>query len=82
MKWNDEWRKELSKLYPDCYERLCECRNVKNDMIIIIRFMMWYNEVINRVVEWLTDWNGQTELILTQKEYNDLLSTTCRRAIK
>ena len=88
MKWNDDWRKELSKLYPDCYDRLCECRNIKSDILIIVRFMMWYNkdrknyEVVNRVIDWLTDWNGQTELIPTQDEYNELLSITCRRAVK
>ena len=88
MKWNDDWRKGLSKLYPDCYDRLCECRNIKSDIPIIVRFMMWYNkdrknyEVVNRVIDWLTDWNEQTELIPTQDEYNELLSITCRRTVK
>ena len=88
MKWNDDWRKELSKLYPDCYDRLCECRNIKSDILIIVRCMMRYNkkrknyEIVDRVIDWLTDWNGQIELIPTQDEYNKLLSITCRRIVK
>ena len=79
MKWNDDWRDELKYLNKDCYIRLCECRNIGEDIIPICNLMKWYNlnksckKVLDRVIDWLTDWNGQTELIPTPEEYVELL---------
>ena len=79
MKWNDDWRSELYYVNEDCFTRLCECRNTKKDLKTIFYFMYKYNtnktveEVLNRVIDWLTDWNGQIELIPTPEEYNELL---------
>ena len=68
--WNDNWREELKKNRPSCYDRLCNCNNTKRDLIIIARYIYSYNfknhtreECLDRAVTWLTSWNNQVELI-------------------
>lgn len=69
MNWNDDWRNELKETEPIIYKRLAECRNTKKDLLIIAKLMCKYNkdktkeECLYRVVEWLVDWNSQTELL-------------------
>lgn len=77
--WNDDWRDKLKKLDYDCYERLCECRNNKNDIVKIASLMHCYNEnktngdCLYRTLEWLGEWNGQHELInLSYSEHTRL----------
>lgn len=80
MEWNNDWRSELETKNPKCYERLCECRNTKNDILIISRIMYKYNQnrtkhdCLDRTIEWLTDWNSQFELYLSETEYQEILS--------
>ena len=83
MEWNNDWRSELEIKNPECYERLCECRNTKNDILIISRIMYKYNQnrtnhdCLDRTIEWLTDWNSQFELYLSETEYQEILSKMC-----
>ena len=83
MEWNNDWRFELEIKNPECYERLCECRNTKNDILIISRIMYKYNQnrtkhdCLDRTIEWLTDWNSQFELYLSETEYQEILSKMC-----
>ena len=44
MEWNNDWRSELEIKNPECYERLCECRNTKHDILIIAKLMYRYNQ--------------------------------------
>lgn len=68
MKWNDDWRMELERDYYDCFERLCECRNNKSDVVIMAKLMYKYNkdktaeECLDRMIEWVCGWNNQFEL--------------------
>lgn len=81
--WNDyEWREKLKKLDYDCFERLCECRNNKNDIIKIASLMHCYNEnrtsgeCLDRTLEWIGDWNGQYQLTnLTYQERTRLYNS-------
>ena len=83
MEWNNDWRSELEIKNPECYERLCECRNTKNDILIISRIMYkstqnrTKNDCLDRTIEWLTDWNSQFELYLSETEYQEILSKMC-----
>ena len=83
MEWNNDWRSELEIKNPECYERLCECRNTKNDILIISRIMYKYNQnrtkhdCLDDTIEWLTDWNSQFELYLSETEYQEILSKMC-----
>ena len=83
MEWNDDWRSELETKNPECYKRLCECKNTKNDILIISRLMYKYNQdrtkydCLDRTIEWLTDWNSQFELYLSETEYQEILSKMC-----
>ena len=79
-KWNDDWRNELKIKNEGCYIRLCECRNTKNDLVIMSRLMRKYNsdktkeDCFVRMLEWVGDWNGQFKLVdLTKSEYEILL---------
>ena len=79
-KWNDDWRNELKIKNEGCYIRLCECRNTKNDLVIMSRLMYKYNfdktkeDCFVRMLEWVGDWNGQFKLVdLTKSEYEILL---------
>ena len=83
MEWNNDWRSELEIKNPECYEKLCECRNTKNDILIISKIMYKYNQnrtkydCLDRTIEWLTDWNSQFELCLSETEYQEILSKMC-----
>ena len=83
MEWNNDWRSELEIKNPECYERLCECRNTKNDILIISKIMYKYNQnrtkhdCLDRTIEWLTVWNSQFELCLSETEYQEILSKMC-----
>ena len=79
-KWNDDWRNELKIKNEECYIRLCECRNTKNDLVIMSRLMHKYNsdkakeDCFVRMLEWVGDWNNQFKLVdLTKSEYEILL---------
>ena len=83
MKWNDDWRSELEIKNPECYERLCECRNTKNDILIISRLMYKYNQdrtkedCLDRTIEWITDWNNQIEIYPNEEDYQKILLKMC-----
>ena len=79
-KWNDDWRDELRLTNENCYIRLCECRKKKSDLTIMAQLMCKYNPLISktdcldRVLEWVGDWNGQFAITdLTKKEYDNIL---------
>ena len=70
IKWNDDWRKELEKTKPECYIRLCECRNTKADVILMAKLMYKYNsyntdpeDCFIRMIEWVGDWNNQFNIM-------------------
>ena len=80
MNWNDDWREELKTDYYPVWERLAECRNTRKDIIIMAKLNYKYNrskepeECLNRIVEWVTDWNGQSlSLIPDEEEKNEIL---------
>lgn len=82
MKWNDDWRQECEKNYYATFERLCECRNTKNDIVIMTRLMYKYNkerftkeECFDRMLEWCGSWNSQEEIFdITMNEYKEMLT--------
>lgn len=82
MKWNDDWRMELENKYYGCYERLCECRNNRNDVVLMASLMYKYNsdktaeECLDRMIEWVCGWNNQDELedICIPKKYEKMLN--------
>ena len=67
-KWNNDWTNELKIINYDCYERLAECRNNKKDLLIMANLVLKYNSnrgnrnCLDRIIEWVTDWNNQFEL--------------------
>lgn len=74
--WNDDWRNKLEHDYPSVYSRLQNCNNTKRDLLIIACYIFTYNHMfktkeqcLDRAIQWLTDWNGQTELIPTNYEW-------------
>lgn len=78
--WNNDWRDELEKTNEGCYTRLCECRNTKNDIIIMSKLVKKYNptmpaeECLIYILEWVGDWNGQYNITdLTKEEYQNAL---------
>ena len=80
MSWNNDWRDELEKMDYNCYMRLCECRNTRNDVIKIAKLVSKYNptqpaeECLIYIMEWVGDWNGQ--YIITDfsiEEYNNAI---------
>lgn len=80
MNWNDDWRIELAQKYPDCYERLCDCVNIKKDILTMAKLNYKYNpfkskeDCLDRILEWVTDWNSQLDLYpKTEVEYNKIL---------
>ena len=83
MKWNDDWRSELEIKNSECYERLCECRNTKNDILIIAKLMYRYNQdrtkedCLDRTIEWITDWNNQIEIYPNEEDYQKILLKMC-----
>lgn len=80
MKWNNDWRDELEKTNEGCYIRLCECRNTKNDIIIMSKLVKKYNPTMTAedcliyMLEWVGDWNGQFEVTdWTDEEFKKAL---------
>ena len=80
MKWNNDWRDELKKTNEGCYIRLCECRNTRNDIIIMAKLVKKYNPTMTAedcfiyMLEWVGDWNGQFEVTdWTDKEFKKAL---------
>ena len=83
MEWNNDWRSELEIKNPECYERLCECRNTKHDILIIATLMYRYNQdrtkedCLDRTIEWITDWNNQIEIYPNEEDYQKILLKMC-----
>ena len=80
MKWDNDWRDELKKTNEGCYIRLCECRNTRNDIIIMAKLVKKYNPTMTAedcliyMLEWVGDWNGQFEVTdWTDKEFKKAL---------
>lgn len=77
--WNDDWRMELEQNNEPCFTRLCECRNTKNDMLIMGKLIYKYNqnkdaeECLDRICEWVCCWNNQWNMELTNSEYKIFL---------
>lgn len=77
--WNDNWRSELESENYLCYVRLCECRNLQEDIITMAKLMYKYNkwstpeDCLIRMLEWV-DMNGQYNIAdLTQKQFDNAL---------
>ena len=81
--WNDDWRNELKEKNYKVWERLCECRNTKNDIKIMSRLVKKYNNSIDAVdcleiiMTWVNDWNGQN-IDFTIEEYENILKSIDR----
>ena len=81
--WNDDWRNELKEKNYKVWERLCECRNTKNDIKIMSRLVKKYNNSIDavdcleRIITWVNDWNGQN-IDFTIEEYENILKSIDR----
>ena len=77
--WNDDWREELRLTNENCYNRLCEGRNTKHDILIIAKLMYRYNQdrikedCLDRTIEWITDWNNQIEIYPNEEDYQKIL---------
>ena len=79
--WNNDWRDKLAQTDYDCYIRLCECRNTKNDVILMAKLVKSYNptqsaeECLIYIMEWVGDWNGQYEVTdFTTDEYKRIIA--------
>lgn len=80
--WNDDWREELKRDDPACYQRLCDCKSIKKDLRKIAKLMYKYNvangkeETLNRTIDWICDWNNQFSLMPDDNiEYDKLLES-------
>lgn len=80
MKWNNDWRNELEKTDYDCYIRLCDCRNIRKDVIKMAKLVKKYNpaqsaeECLIYMMEWVGDLNGQYMVTdFTTEEYKDAI---------
>ena len=89
MSWNNDWRNELEKTDYNCYIRLCECRNTRNDVIKMAKLVKKYNpvqpaeECLIYMMEWVGDWNGQFMVTdFTTEEYKKAIESITRYAIK
>ena len=70
-----DWKKELPY---DMYIRLCECRNLKSDIVplakVVKRVSGWDSEKsLDYMLEWLTDWNNQVSLYPNDVEYEKMV---------
>lgn len=78
--YNDDWRDELEKDNPKVFERFCAAKNTPADIKVIYKLMYKYNntkskeEVLDRVLTWITDWNNQINIYPSDEEYKKLLS--------
>ena len=80
IKWNNDWRDELKKTDYNCYIRLCECRNIRKDVIKMAKLVKKYNpnkpaeECLIYIMEWVGDWNGQYMVTdFTTEEYHNAI---------
>lgn len=79
MDWNNDWREELKTDSYPVWERLAECRNTKRDIIIMAKLNYKYNpgkskeDCLDRILEWVTDWNSQVNLYPDDEEYDEML---------
>lgn len=77
--WNNDWRDELKENNYAIWERLCECRNTEKDILIMAKLNYKYNpsmgkeECLDRIIEWVTDWNNQYNIDFTKQEYDEML---------
>ena len=78
------WTDYLQEMHSDVYDRLCNCRNTKDDIRILVRWKYAVKKENNprytkedalvSILE-LLDSNGQYQLCdLTKEEYKDLAS--------
>lgn len=73
MKFNNDWRNKISE---SVLTRLAECRNTKHDILVMAKACQRENptvapiDCVIYIIEWVTDWNNQTELELTKDEFN------------
>ena len=81
MNWNNDWRDKLKKTDYGCYERLCECRNTRKDVIKMAKLVKEYNPTISAedclvyMMEWVGDWNGQYMVIdFSIEEYKNAIN--------
>jgi len=70
-----DWKSELTE---DMYYRLCECRNLKSDIVPMAKIVKRVNnydseQSLDYILEWITDWNNQFNLYPDEKEYNKML---------
>lgn len=76
--FNNEWKDELKRDDYETWERLADCINTKQDMRKMIRLVYKHNpnktveECVDYIIEWLTDWNSQIELVPDDEEYKEL----------
>ena len=79
MDWNNDWREELKTDNYPVWERLAECRNTKRDIMVMAKLNCKYNpsrskeDCLDRILEWVTDWNSQVNLYPDDEEYHDML---------
>lgn len=79
--WNDDWREELKKDDYEAWTRLADCDNRRSDIKLYAKLVRKYNpsktkeECLDRVIQWITDWNSQPELIPDDDEYNKILES-------
>lgn len=71
-----DWKNELTD---DMYYRLCECRNLKSDIVPMAKIVKRVNncdseQALDYILEWITDWNNQFNLYPdNENEYNKML---------
>ena len=82
MNWNNDWRDELESTNYNCYERLCECRNTRKDILTMAKLVVKYNPEVPAeecsiyILQWVGDLNGQYNVTdLTNEEYSDMINT-------
>lgn len=79
-KYNDDWKDELRLDYPEINERLAMGKNKRSDLKVLAKLMYKYNSdkskenVLDRVITWVSDWNNQVSLIPDDNEYKRLLN--------
>ena len=78
-RWDNTWIDELKIDDPKSYDRLCICKNTRNDLKKYAKLIYAYNrqrtkeECLDRAIIWLTDWNNQVSLIPDDAEYKKIL---------
>ena len=79
--WNDDWREELKKDNYEAWIRLADCDNRRSDIKLYAKLVCKYNpsktkeECLDHVIQWITDWNNQPELIPDDDEYKKILES-------